>query len=165
MQNLTVYIIVLAWNQLKETVECLEALAKSEFVADKIIVVDNGSTDDTPTTILQDFPDVALIRSEENLGVSGGYNLGMDYAVKQGADYVLILNNDVVMEPQTKMEFRTVYIKKDAEKGAFLGSSLQEFGGRGWRMVSVTPNPDDRNQMIVFMQRQAAVRLDTSPRE
>ena len=72
---------------------------------------------------------------------------------------------DVVMEPQTKMEFRTVYIKKDAEKGAFLGSSLQEFGGRGWRMVSVTPNPDDRSQMIVFMQRQAAVRLDTSPRE
>lgn len=72
---------------------------------------------------------------------------------------------DVIMAPQVKMEFRTVYLRKDAEQDLFLGGDLREHGSRGWRMVSVQPDPDDRNQMIVFMQRQTAIRLDTPSRE
>ncbi len=72
---------------------------------------------------------------------------------------------DVIMAPQVAMEFRTVYLPKDAKQNLFLGAALKEHGSRGWLMVSVQPDPDNRAQMIVFMQRQAAVRLDTPSRE
>lgn len=65
---------------------------------------------------------------------------------------------DAVIPPQ--MEYRTVYLEKDTGKGVFLGSSLAEFGRRGWQIVSVQPDPDTSYQMIVFMQRQTMIRID-----
>ncbi|GAB5440945.1 MAG: hypothetical protein Fues2KO_12940 [Fuerstiella sp.] len=72
---------------------------------------------------------------------------------------------DVVMAPQMKMEFRTVYLSRDAERGVFLGSKLNDFGSRGWKIASVQPDPARQNQMIIFMQRQSAIRLDTTAEE
>lgn len=63
-----------------------------------------------------------------------------------------------VIPPQ--MEYRTIYLEKDANKDAFLGSSLSDFGRRGWKIVGVQPDPDNRQQMVVFMQRQSMIRLD-----
>jgi len=97
--ELNLYLVILAWNQLTETLQCLESIQSLNHPPEHILLVDNGSTDETVSTVLQGYPGVTIIRSEENLGVSGGYNLGMDYALKQGADYVLIMNNDVVMAP------------------------------------------------------------------
>jgi len=65
---------------------------------------------------------------------------------------------DTLIPPQ--MEYRTVYMEKDAKKDVFLGSSLGDLGRRGWKIVSVLPDPDDREQMVVFMQRQTMIRLD-----
>lgn len=65
---------------------------------------------------------------------------------------------DTLIPPQ--MEYRTVYMVKDAKKDVFLGSSLGDLGRRGWKIVSVLPDPDDREQMVVFMQRQTMIRLD-----
>ena len=59
-----------------------------------------------------------------------------------------------------QMEYRTVYMEKDAKKNLFVGSSLGEFGRRGWKIVSVNGDPDNSQQMIVFMQRQTIIRLD-----
>ncbi len=65
---------------------------------------------------------------------------------------------DMVIPPQ--MEYRTVYMEKDEKKGLFLGSTLQDFGRRGWQLESVIPDPNNSQQLIVFMQRQTVLRLN-----
>lgn len=65
---------------------------------------------------------------------------------------------DTLIPPQ--MEYRTVYMEKDTKKNAFLGSSLGDLGRRGWKIVSVLPDSDNREKVVVFMQRQTMIRLD-----
>ena len=63
---------------------------------------------------------------------------------------------DALIPPQ--MEYRTFYLDKDDE-GDFKGGQMKELGNRGWKMVSAVPNPEDRNQMILFFQRQTILKL------
>ncbi|MCA9083403.1 MAG: hypothetical protein KDA81_05075 [Planctomycetaceae bacterium] len=65
---------------------------------------------------------------------------------------------DALIPPQ--MEYRTVYLEKDPKKNLFLGSALGDFGRRGWKIVSTIPDPDNGQQVIVFMQRQTILRMD-----
>ncbi|MEZ6129221.1 MAG: hypothetical protein R3C59_11105 [Planctomycetaceae bacterium] len=65
---------------------------------------------------------------------------------------------DTLIPPQ--MEYRTVYMEKDAKKGLFLGSSLSDFGRRGWKVESVIVDPDNSQQLIIFMQRQTVLRMN-----
>jgi len=65
----------------------------------RVIVVDNGSTDDSVPRIRAAYPDMELIETGENLGYAGGNNVGIRHALAAGADAVCILNNDVVVEP------------------------------------------------------------------
>ncbi len=94
----SVMIVVLAWNHVDDTVECLYSMAKSDYPNLRLALVDNASTDNTLEIVKRDFPQVEIIQSKENLGVSGGYNLGMKYAVQQGVDYILIANNDISVD-------------------------------------------------------------------
>jgi GT2 family glycosyltransferase len=101
MENIRlVCIIVLAWNHLEDTMECLESMMKSDYDPVRILLLDNGSVDGTSDFVRKHFPKVDILRSEINLGISGGYNLGMKYALEQGSDYVLIANNDIVVDMQ-----------------------------------------------------------------
>ncbi len=100
MSEKLVYVIILAWNHKDDTIEALQSIIRDEYGNKKIVVIDNASTDGTFNTIQKEFKDVEVIRSEKNLGVSGGYNLGIDYAISQGADYILIANNDIVTDPK-----------------------------------------------------------------
>src|SRR5690606_19362833 len=62
----------------------------------EVAVVDNGSTDKTREWVESKWDNVKVLRTEKNLGYSGGLNFGMDYAFKgKNADYALITNNDV----------------------------------------------------------------------
>lgn len=94
-----VTVVVLNWNGLGDTLECLESLAGLDYPRYRVLVVDNGSTDGSPVAIRQRFPDVEVIETGENLGYAGGNNVGLRYALAQGADYVLLLNNDTVVAP------------------------------------------------------------------
>lgn len=94
-----VSIVVLNWNGIAHTVECLESLSRLTYPDLDIIVVDNGSTDGSVETIRRVFPWVVLIENGQNLGYTGGNNIGMQHALQQGADYVWLLNNDTVVEP------------------------------------------------------------------
>ena len=69
---------------------------------------------------------------------------------------------DHVIEPKAGVEFRTVYLAKDPTKDVFLGSSLKDFGRRGWKIVAVQPDPDSNEQFIVFMQRKTVLRIETT---
>jgi len=94
-----VVIIVLNWNGLSDTLECLESLAGLDYPAYEVVVVDNGSTDGSLDAIRERFTGVTLVENGENLGFTGGNNVGLRRALEQGADYALLLNNDTAVAP------------------------------------------------------------------
>jgi hypothetical protein len=96
-------IVILTWNGLEDTKAVLKDVAKLEtrgFKAEAI-VVDNGSKDNTQEE-LKDFnlPNMGykFIKNSENLGFAGGNNVGIKDAIKRGADFVVLLNNDVILK-------------------------------------------------------------------
>lgn len=93
-----VFIILVNWNGWRDTVECLHSLRKLLYANSSVIVVDNGSTDESVKEITSRFPGVTLIESKENKGFAGGNNVGIVYAIEHQADYVWLLNNDAVVD-------------------------------------------------------------------
>ncbi|HKP19057.1 MAG TPA: glycosyltransferase family 2 protein [Gaiellaceae bacterium] len=94
-----VAVVVLSWNGREDTLQCLESLRNVDYRPLTPIVVDNGSTDGTSEAVRAAFPEVDIVRTEENLGFAEGNNVGMRRALELGADYVLVLNNDVEVDP------------------------------------------------------------------
>lgn len=94
-----VMIIVLNWNGLNDTLDCLESLEQLDYQNYKVVVVDNGSVDGSVPVIRERFPGVAIIENGENLGYAGGNNVGLRHALRQEADYALLLNNDTEAAP------------------------------------------------------------------
>jgi hypothetical protein len=93
-----VWIVVLNWNRPQDTLECVASLRKLDYPAYHILVVDNGSTDES-VSLLRALPDIDLLVNEQNLGFGAGNNRGIQYALERGADYVLLLNNDTTVSP------------------------------------------------------------------
>ena len=96
----SVAVIVINWNGVADTSECLESVRGITYPSYKTIVIDNGSSGDDACVLEERFGDTTqLIVSEKNLGFAGGCNLGIRHALATDADYVLLLNNDVVVQP------------------------------------------------------------------
>lgn len=93
-----VYIVVLTWNGKTDTIECLNSLKKIDYPNYKILVVDNASEDGTSEIVRSEFPEIELIINKENLRFAGGNNVGIDYSLQRKSDYVLLLNNDTIVE-------------------------------------------------------------------
>lgn len=96
----SVAIVLVNYNGFEDTVECVSSLNKISYPYYKIVVVDNGSTKrpnlEQKKILLEN---TYYIESHENLGFSGGNNLGIAWAMEQGYEYVLLLNNDTTVEP------------------------------------------------------------------
>ncbi|RMH58292.1 MAG: glycosyltransferase family 2 protein [Deinococcus-Thermus bacterium] len=95
----TVYIIILNWNGWKDTLACLFSLEDLDYPSYEIVVVDNGSTDNSVEEIRKAYPQITLLETGRNLGFAGGNNLGIRYALEKGANYIWLLNNDTVVAP------------------------------------------------------------------
>ena len=93
-----VSIIILNWNNYEDTKECLLSLDKITYPNYEVIVVDNGSIDGSTLKIQKEFPQHKYIYNNDNLGFTEGNNIGMEYAMKKGTDFVLVLNNDITVE-------------------------------------------------------------------
>jgi GT2 family glycosyltransferase len=93
--------VVVNWNGWQDTIACLESLQRQDYPALKVIVVDNGSTDDSCRIIRETHPWVTLIETGTNLGFPGGCNAGTRLALQQGADYIWLLNNDTTLPDDT----------------------------------------------------------------
>lgn len=92
-----VSVIVVSWNARDYLRDCLESVRKiSGALVHEIIVVDNASTDGSPEMVAEQFPDVTLLRSPENLGFARGNNLGLQHA---SGSLLALINSDVVIEP------------------------------------------------------------------
>lgn len=95
-----VAIILLNWNGIDDTLECIASLERLDFPSYRIIVVDNASRVD-PSDQLADRTNVIVVRNNANLGFAMGNNVGIRRAAKLGAQYCWILNNDTEVEPDS----------------------------------------------------------------
>jgi GT2 family glycosyltransferase len=111
-----VVVIVLNWNAWEVTCDCIESLRHVEYPDFKTVLVDNGSTNDSVQQVANRFPDLPIIRNNANLGYAGGNNVGIRYALQSGAEYVLLLNNDTVVEKTFLAE-----MVKEAESDTRIG--------------------------------------------
>ncbi|MEK7263729.1 MAG: glycosyltransferase family 2 protein [Bacteroidota bacterium] len=123
-----VYIIVLNWNGKSDTVECLHALRNITYTNYKIIVVDNASTDGSVEAIRAEFSDAEIIVNNENLRYAGGNNVGIKYALQNGADYVLLLNNDTIVEKKFLAEL--VQRAENDKRVGIAGSKIYYYGDK-----------------------------------
>ncbi|HSW96467.1 MAG TPA: glycosyltransferase family 2 protein [Candidatus Saccharimonadales bacterium] len=98
MKEPLVCIIILNWNGLEDTIDCLNSVLKIDYPNYKIILVDNGSKDNSVKELQKKFSKIPLIINKENLGYAEGNNVGMRYALKQKPAYILFLNNDVTVD-------------------------------------------------------------------
>jgi GT2 family glycosyltransferase len=94
-----VSIIILNWNSYEVTLDCLLSLRKIDYSNFEVVLVDNGSVDESSEKLLANAPEIQLIRNATNLGFAGGCNVGMRDALRRGTDYVLLLNNDTIVAP------------------------------------------------------------------
>lgn len=95
----SIYAVILTHNHYEDTQDCLESVFAADYPDLKVVIVDNGSSDGTPERVRQEFPPVQVIENGQNIGVPAGYNIGFQHALEQGADYILMLNNDTVIPP------------------------------------------------------------------
>jgi len=93
-----VCIIILNYNGFEDTVECINSLKDLTYQNIDIVLVDNCSTDGSVQMLESACPDIKVIRTERNLGYAGGNNAGIKYALENSAEYICLLNNDVVVE-------------------------------------------------------------------
>ena len=96
-----IYIIILNWKGLDDTLECLGTIAKLDYQNHHVVVIDNGSSDNSGAIIQEKYPMVDMIHNTQNLGFTGGNNQGIQYAMDREADYVWLLNNDTIAEPDS----------------------------------------------------------------
>lgn len=93
-----VFVIVLNYNGRKYLKDCLSSLESQTYANCRVIVCDNASTDDSIEYIKRNFPSTIIIQNKKNLGFAKGNNVAIKFALKQGADYVFLLNNDTISE-------------------------------------------------------------------
>jgi hypothetical protein len=100
-----VAVVILNWNGKEDTLECLASVGQLDYPNYGVVVVDNGSTDDSVDAISKQYPDVILLQTGANLGYAGGNNVGIRWALDHDADFILVLNNDTTVSPDLLSAF------------------------------------------------------------
>jgi GT2 family glycosyltransferase len=96
-RKIDVSIVIVNYNSLKYTAQCLDSIYKEPTIATyEIVLVDNASSDGSPDKLESRYPMVKLVRSSRNSGIAGGNNLGIDASIGK---YILLLNNDTLVTP------------------------------------------------------------------
>jgi len=104
-----VLIIIVTWNKKQYVLELLASLVTLDYpnYALDILVVDNASTDGTADAIAEAYPQVNFIYNEENVGGTGGFNTGLQWAFQQPKEnyqYLWLLDNDVLVHSRALAE-------------------------------------------------------------
>lgn len=90
-----VVIVILNWNLADVTVSCVRSVLGGDYLNQRVLVVDNGSTDDSIAHLQHIFGEtIEILATGENLYFAGGMNRGLQWALTTDAEYVLLLNND-----------------------------------------------------------------------
>lgn len=128
-QSPKISIILLNWNGKKDTLECISSLQKVVYPNFQTIVVDNGSKDDSVAVFRKAYPYMPILETGANLGFAGGNNVGIEWALKHHAEWILLLNNDTVADPG----FLDAFMKAATEKpqAKILGAKILRYDKPG----------------------------------
>lgn len=118
-----VYIVILIYNNTEEVGACIESLKKITYPNYRILLVDNDSPDGGGAELSRRYPEYEFIANPENLGFARGCNVGIRHALAQGTDYVLLLNGDMLVEPDF-LEPMVEVMQNDPQAGLASGKIL-----------------------------------------
>lgn len=90
-------IILVNYNNWQDTLECVRSLEGTGIHSKSILVIENSSTDDSYKCLKENLGTVTLLKTDRNLGFSGGNNFGIAYALKSDPQYIILLNNDTIV--------------------------------------------------------------------
>jgi GT2 family glycosyltransferase len=131
---------VLNYNSLRWIEACVDALLSTRYYNYRIVVVDNDSSDGSVDLLRSRYPQILVIANQRNLGFSEGNNVGIQEALANGADYVVLLNPDTKVEPDWLQSLISV---GEGERGVgILGAVQQEYDSEefnSWTKTAMRP--------------------------
>lgn len=142
-----VAVVIVHWRNVADTVACLESLAAVEYAALEVVLVNNGSPDFDAAAFAAALPGLVMVAAPRNLGFSGGNNLGIARALADGAEYILLLNNDTVVSPRLVSDLLPAFTEPTV---GIVGPIITYYdrpdlvwsaGGVYSRLLGYTPNP------------------------
>lgn len=131
--------MVLHWGELAQTAACIASLALQTAAAD-LLLIDNGGAPDATAALRAMAPGARVLRSDTNLGVAGGRNLGLDLALAEQRRWVFLFDNDAVAAPD--LLERLLAAAERQPNAALLGPKILDIdnparlvraGGGSWR--------------------------------
>lgn len=123
-----VHIVILNYNSINDTISCLKSLKNIDYPNYKIVVVDNNSSDNSVEILQEQFKEDIIIANKENMGYASGNNVGIKFALDNGADYICVLNNDVEVEPNFLNPI--INLLEEDKSIAIAGPCICEFSDR-----------------------------------
>ena len=118
--------VLVNWRQPQRTIEAVRAI-KLQTVGVTVVVVDNGSGDDSVEVLRAALPDVFIVARDNNGGFGAGCNTGIEYALSMNMDYVWLINNDAIPD-QRCLEHLLVMAVSDPNVGV-VGARIREPSG------------------------------------
>ena len=155
-----VSVVIPNYNGLAFYRDCLLALRDQTRMPDRIVVIDNGSTDQSAEAIEKEFPEVELLRLDTNTGFCGAVNAGI--IASYDMDYVILLNNDTKADPRFVEELLKAVMKNDkifscqAKMLSMADPSVMDDAGDyycalGWAFARGKGKPADRYEKPVSL--------------
>jgi GT2 family glycosyltransferase len=144
-------IVVLNYLNYEDTIECVYSLLNIDYNDYKIVIVDNGSENDSFKKIRDEFEDnkkIYLINTEKNLGYAKGNNFGIDYCRNNlSVNHVLIINNDTIVRDRNLLD---VFVANKSE-GIILGPKIINLEGKNQNPLHSFPLKIMIYQFIEFI--------------
>jgi len=156
MKQPLIITIILNTNRRADTLACLESLILTQYSNMQTIVLDNNSTDGSVDAIRNQFPAVQIINLKENLGYAGNNNVGIEEALRREADWVFVLNEDVILDKECVQ--RLIEIGESDPSIGIVGPLVYNFDeanviqsaggmlGRYWQSIHLGKNELDEGQ-------------------
>jgi GT2 family glycosyltransferase len=121
--KLNIVVVIPNWNGADYIGECLKSLQK-QSLKPHIIVVENGSVDDSVAVITQACPEAEILKFSNNAGFAGGVNRGIKPAIEAGADYIALFNNDALADKDW-LKHLVAAAEKHPEAGIITGKFMR----------------------------------------
>ena len=128
-----VWIIIVNWNGLEDTLECINSIKLNSYKNYQICVIDNDSKNHEAEKLIKKNPEIKIIKNDKNLGFTGANNQGIELAMENNADYIFILNNDTIIDPSTISEL-VAYASSKKFKGILQPKILYYKSDLVWSM-------------------------------